>query len=96
MTGSQLKRRARTAYAIYKHSTDRTLDDVYGTYSVYKARAYRDCIELMYTLHGFGFKIITHNQNVFTCGFVYEFCNKIMFMYITPNYRVAIELPQGE
>lgn len=96
MTNNELKRRARTAYEIYKLSYDVTLSDVYASYSVYKERAYRECINMMFTLNGYNFRIITHNTNIFTCGFVYEFCGIKRFMYITPNYQVYIDITTGD
>lgn len=96
MTNNELKRRAKTAYAIYKLRDAVTLDDVYGSYSVYKARAYRDCIDTMVMLDGYDFRIISHNVNIFTCGFRYKMNEIEMFMYITPNYRVSIALTTAD
>ena len=64
------------------------LEDVYNSYSVFKARAYQYCKELMWDLQGWGLKILSANSQAFTVGF--EFVDpetsELMFAYITKDY----------
>jgi hypothetical protein len=79
------------AYSEYMKSNNRHLWDVYGHYSQYKERAFNYCRELAY-IHkspyvGFGeLKIISHNSQVFTIGFLGEINDRLAFFYITPSY----------
>ena len=90
---TQIEKRAREAYEIYKQSEIRTLREAYGSYSKDKDNAMTDCRVLCRELGGSDLKIITYNRYVFTAGF--EFTNeegKKMFMYITPSYNTTIEV----
>ena len=48
------------------------LDDVYGSYSCFKARAWRDCYDKCVSQHGRDFHIVSHNTNMFTVAWVYD------------------------
>ena len=75
----------KNAYERYQKSRDYKLDDVYGKYSIHKEKAFEECKYLMDNNDGFFLKIISHNVQFFTCGFVFydENYNKF-FCYITP------------
>lgn len=52
----------------YRRSRNTRLSDCYGRYSTDKARADRECREKMIKTGGEGYRILSYNQNVFTCG----------------------------
>lgn len=56
----------------YERATTTRLEDVYGSYSVFKARADRWCREKMEKMSGWGYKITSHNCNFFTVMWEYE------------------------
>ena len=47
----------------------RTLSDVYGTYSRYKAAAYNDCLSECNDRKGENFRIISANSNFFSIAY---------------------------
>lgn len=92
-----MTRQERTAlarYADYQRSSATSLRDVYGSWSDAKERAWRYCQERMLDHDGYGLKIVTHNQTMFTAGF--EFPDPetgvLKFMFITKSYDVAVEV----
>lgn len=73
-------------YDRYSRSFDRELSDVYGTYSVFKERAYSDCLRKMAQHNGYDGRIVSHNSNIFTFGF--RFVNadgERCYCHITPT-----------
>lgn len=71
-----------------------TLDDVYGSYSVAKAQAYRDCKELCEKYDGYGFCITSANTFMFTVSFdfINPDDNRPMRAIITRTYNHAYYL----
>lgn len=65
------------------------LNDVYGTYSVAKERAYNYCRKLCDRFNGWGFQIVSHNINTFTVQFEFEnpLNGCIMLAHITRDYN---------
>ena len=94
MTKTQLIKNARRALSLYNVSRETTLDDCYKSYSVNKQRAFNRCRGEMYYDGGYDMRIITHNVNIFTCGYLYTDpkTGVLMFRYITPNYSISIEI----
>ena len=96
MTRKQEENNAYSHYPMYLRSSDTSLYDVYGRFSVAKAKAWEYCKTLCEEHNGWGLKIISHNYNVFTAGF--EFCDAetgvLCFMYITPTYDVWVEVTE--
>ena len=95
MTNKEKERQARKHYQAWERSEDYALEFAYKSFSVYKARAWRYCLEKQAELNGRGLKVITHNSNIFTAGFEYydEEAQTVKFYYITPSYDCAIEIP---
>lgn len=79
---------AREHYSAYLKSTSHDLYDVYSSYSIYKARAYNRCRDLMLDMNGWGLRILSHNSQAFTVGFEYpdSETGEICFAYITKDY----------
>ena len=61
-------KRGQDFLAAYRRSTKTSLRDCYASFSTEKARAERDCKAKMNETGGEGYRILSHNQNVFTCG----------------------------
>lgn len=85
---TKYNRIARQHYADYINSNATDLDDVYSNYSIYKARAYNRCRDLMLDMNGWGLRILSHNSQAFTVGFEYldSETGEICFAYITKDY----------
>ena len=67
--------------------------DVYGRPSTYKERAEERIIEEMLDNDGYGYKILTYNAQMFTCGYVYDDADGNATLVVhTPTERVEIEL----
>lgn len=64
-----------------------TLMECYSTWSNEKVNAFKRCRELFLQYAGENFKIISHNRNEFTVGFVGMYENKKAFFYITKNHN---------
>lgn len=78
-------------YNAWQRSGLYSLRDAYGRYSAAKERAFNQCRAWCYALDGSGLKIISHNSQVFTCGFEFPDpeTGEMHFMYITPTYNRA-------
>ena len=93
MTKKEQIKCAEKALAIYEFSDIRDLCDCYRSYSMEKSMAYHKIREEMYSLGGQDLRIISHNLNVFTCGYTYynRETDTQKFVYHTPTYRVEID-----
>lgn len=76
----------------YELSNDFSLDSVYKTYSMDKSLAWDYCKNLMEKYNGHGLKVISHNLNMFTAGFIYESGDDEYLMYITKSADRPIKL----
>ena len=67
--------------------------DVYGKPSFYKERAEELIMTEMRGNGGYGYKVLTHNTQMFTCGYAYDDAagNSTLVVH-TPTERVEIEL----
>jgi hypothetical protein len=54
----------------YNNSNNYSLDDVYSSYSVYKARAERHVLNEMESVNGWGYKILGANSTQFSCAYL--------------------------
>ena len=76
----------------YELSEDYNLDNVYKSYSRNKSLAWDYCKNLMEKYNGHGLKVISHNLNMFTAGFIYESGDDEYLMYITKSADSPIKL----
>ena len=76
----------------YELSNDFSLDSVYKTYSMDKSLEWDYCKNLMEKYNGHGLKVISHNLNMFTAGFIYESGDDEYLMYITKSADRPIKL----
>ena len=88
------KARAKANIKAWRNSDMYSLYHAYNDFSANKARAWRYCEELCKKHNGYGLKVISKNTFMFTAGF--EFVDKengnTKFMYITPNYDIAVDM----
>ena len=92
MTVKQQERNAISHILQYNRSNAYSLDDVYKSHSSAKARAWRYCLNLCEEKHGRGLKVISHNVDIFTAGFVFTdpIDGDERFMFITPHYDCEV------
>ena len=82
------ERIAKNHIPVYEHSTDYALTDVYKSPSIYKERAFRFWESECLRRKGRGLKILSHNSQAFTLGFLFddELTGEIKFCYVTKDY----------
>lgn len=79
-------RQIKRAFEDWKKATATELWHVYGRFSQAKVNAMEYCKSLMEKHNGYGLRIVSHNLNVFTVGFLGEIDGKEAFFYITRDY----------
>ena len=65
-------KKARALVQAYERSYNYELNQCYASYSHAKAVAEAHCRKKMFDMGGYGFKILSFNSQVFTCGWLYE------------------------
>lgn len=73
------------AYLRYRQSTEHYLKTVYKNPSWAKERAEAEIIQYMLSINGRDYRIISHNMNTFSAGFIAEENGKTYFYYFTAN-----------
>ena len=93
MTTNEKKRYAERAKSIYDYSDICELRDCYRRYSIEKSMAYHKIREEMDSVGGQDLRIISHNCNIFTCGYIYtdRETGVLKFVYHTPTYKIEID-----
>lgn len=93
MTVKQMERTAKARIKDYELSSDTELSDCYKSYSIFKQRAYNHCYECMIRDGGTRFRIISHNVNVFTCGYIYadNETGVLKFRYFSPTFSISVD-----
>lgn len=83
----------KNAYQRWTQSTDSTLAAVYKNYSGAKYMAYNYCINLMNKYNGYGLKILGHNRNFYSVGFMATVDGVPVFCFITHanDYFIPVE-----
>ena len=94
----------RQAGILYNHQQainrgDRTLDNVYNSYSWRKASSFEEIRQKMRELDGRELAIISHNSEVYTCGFYYDTVDEetgeltsTRFYYFAPSFSESFEV----
>lgn len=82
------------AYYRYLKSNDNRLWDVYKSCSQAKVNAYAYCNSKKRELNGRDLKIVSHNSQLFTVGFIGELDNRQAFIYITKDNERFIYLDE--
>ena len=94
----------RQAAILYAHQQalnrgDRSLRDVYGTYSEAKSYSFEEIRQDMCELGGRDLAIISHNSSFYTCGFYYDTVDEetgeitsTRFYYFAPSFSESFEV----
>lgn len=77
---------AREHYDLWERSTATELYHVYGRYSEYKISAMQYCRDMCRNFDGHFVRILSHNSNVFSVGFIFQDAEHTYFAYITRDY----------
>lgn len=74
------------AFSRYISSNKRTLSDCYKTFSSAKVSALEYCYKIMDTYNGYDLRIIGHNSETFSVGFIGTIAGQKAFFYITKDH----------
>ena len=88
MTKNQLKAK----YQEYLVAPIRHVNDVYARPSIYKERAERDILEYMLDQDGYGYRVMSHNAQMFTVGYIIRNDEGKLFVYETAQHRYYLPL----
>lgn len=88
MTKKQLKAK----YAEYLHTSSRCVKDVYAKPSVNKIRAEYRIIEYLVDQDGYGYRVMSHNAQMFTVGYIIRNDEGKLFVYETAQHRYFLPI----
>lgn len=96
MTVSAMKRQAKGAYATYKRSNMKTIEDAYTTCSRKKHEEFNKWWWIYHKMQWRNLRIIHKNSYYFSLGFEYddEETGEPMFMHITASHHIAVPLKE--
>lgn len=79
-------------YNSYLFSGKHELSECYGSWSVYKQRAYDHCVKLANDCECSSYGIVSYNSQMFTFGFIFECDDMTWYAHITiyHNYVMAL------
>ena len=84
-------RETKRNYPNYLKSSDTRLSDCYKSHSDRKRSAWAYCMELCYKLNGQNLRVVSHNMNIFTAGFIFKNeTGQWCYMHITPTYDQSV------
>ena len=88
MTKNQLKAK----YAEYLKAPLRYVTDVYTRPSVNKCIAERNILRYMLNNNGYGYRVMSHNAQMFTVGYIIRNDEGKLFVYETAQNRYYLSL----
>ena len=88
MTKNQL----RAKYQEFLKAPIRYVKDVYAHPSIYKQRAENDIIYCMRDSDGYGYRVMSHNAQMFTVGYIIRNDEGKLFVYETAQHRYYLPL----
>ena len=88
MTKNQLKAK----YQEFLKMPIRYVNDVYVRPSVYKERAERNILRYMLNNCGYGYRVMSHNAQMFTVGYIIYNGNGKCFVYETAYNQYVLPL----
>ena len=88
MTEKQLKAK----YQEYLKAPYRYVDDVYARPSLDKLRAELNIITYMHDQNGYGYRVMTHNTQMFAAGYIIHNEKGKFFVYQTAYNRYVLQL----
>ena len=88
MTKNQLKAK----YAEYLATPSRCVDDVYARPSTAKRRAELNIINYLVDQNGYGYRVMSHNAQMFTVGYIIRNEKGKCFVYETAYNQYVLQL----
>ena len=88
MTKNQLKAK----YQEYLKAPRQRVYDVYAKPSVNKLKAERDILDYMLDQNGYGYRVMSHNAQMFTVGYIIQNDEGKLFVYETAQHRYYLPL----
>ena len=88
MTKNQLKAK----YQQYLKAPLRYVADVYARPSVNKCIAERDILAYMLDQDGYGYRVMSHNSQMFTVGYIIQNDEGKLFVYETAQHRYYLPI----
>ena len=88
MTKNQLKAK----YAEYLVTPSRCVKDVYARPSANKIRAEYRIIDYLADQNGYGYRVMSHNAQMFTVGYIIRNDEGKLFVYETAQHRYYLPL----
>lgn len=88
MTKNQLKAK----YQEFLKTPVLHVNDVYVRPSVYKERAERNILGYMHNNNGYGYRVMSHNAQMFTVGYIIYNGNVKCFVYETAYNQYVLQL----
>ena len=88
MTKNQLKAK----YQEYIKAPIRYVNDVYARPSIYKERAERNILDYMLFNDGYGYRVMTHNAQMFTVGYIIRNEKGKCFVYETAYNQYVLPI----
>ena len=88
MTKNQLKAK----YAEYLRTPTRCVKDVYARPSANKIRAEYRIIDYLVDQNGYGYRVMSHNAQMFTVGYIIQNDEGKLFVYETAYHRYYLPI----
>ena len=88
MTKNQLKAK----YQEYLKTQSRCVKDVYARPSTAKIRAEWEIINYLVDQDGYGYRVMSHNAQMFTVGYIIRNDERKLFVYETAQYRYYLPI----
>ena len=88
MTKNQLKAK----YTEYLRTPSRCVKDVYSRPSANKIRAEYRIIEYLVDQNGYGYRVMSHNAQMFTVGYIIQNDEGKLFVYETAQHRYYLPI----
>ena len=88
MTKKQLKAK----YTEYLATPSRCVKDVYARPSTAKRRAEQEIINYLVDQNGYGYRVMSHNSQMFTVGYIIRNDEGKLFVYETAQHRYYLPL----
>ena len=88
MTKNQLKAK----YVEYLATPSRCVKDVYARPSVNKIRAEYRIIDYLVEQDGYGYRVMSHNAQMFTVGYIIQNDEGKLFVYETAQHRYYLPI----
>ena len=88
MTKNQLKAK----YSEYLRTPSRCVKDVYARPSANKIRAEYRIIDYLVDQNGYGYRVMSHNAQMFTVGYIIQNDEGKLFVYETAQHRYYLPI----